>query len=70
MYGGDELIDLLKKVMFYLKVMLKVMMKFCFILYIVIGWIGYVFKVCENIELYIFEKIGFFLWGWLNCFLN
>jgi len=69
-YGGDEPIDSLKKEMPNLKVMSKVTMKDCLIPYIAIGWTGYVPKACENTELHIPEKIGPFLWGWPNRFLN
>lgn len=69
-YGGDEPIDSLKKAMPHLKVMSKATMKSCLIPYIATGWTGYVPKACENTELHIPEKIGPFLWGWPNRFLN
>ncbi|WP_195696481.1 glycerophosphodiester phosphodiesterase family protein [Priestia megaterium] len=69
-YGGDEPINSLKKAMPNLKVMSKATMKSCLIPYIATGWTGYMPKTCENTELHIPEKIGPFLWGWPNRFLN
>jgi glycerophosphoryl diester phosphodiesterase len=50
--------------------MSKATMKSCLIPYIATGWTGYVPKACENTELHIPERIGPFLWGWPNRFLN
>lgn len=50
--------------------MSKATMKSCLIPYIATGWTGYVPRACENTELHIPEKIGPFLWGWPNRFLN
>jgi glycerophosphoryl diester phosphodiesterase len=69
-YGGDEPIAALKAKLPDMRVMSKATMKSCLIPYIAVGWTGYVPQACEHTELHIPEKIGPWLWGWPNKFLN
>jgi glycerophosphoryl diester phosphodiesterase len=69
-YGGDEPIAALKEKLPDMRVMSKATMKSCLIPYIAIGWTGYMPQACHNTQLHIPEKIGPWLWGWPNKFLN
>lgn len=69
-YGGDEPIAALKAKLPDMRVMSKATIKGCLLPYAAIGWTGYIPAACRHTELHIPEKIGPWLWGWPNKFLN
>lgn len=69
-YGGDEPIAVLKSRMPDTKVMSKETLKSCLLPYIAIGWTGYLPESCTNTHLQIPEKIGPWLWGWPEKFVD
>lgn len=69
-YGGDESVAALKTEMPDMRAMSKVSMKSCLLPYIAAGWTGYVPEACKNTQLHIPEKIGPWLWGWPEKFVN
>ena len=69
-YGGDEPIAVLKEKMPGTRVMSKDTLKSCLLPYIAIGWTGYVPDSCKNTNLQIPEKIGPWLWGWPEKFVD
>ncbi|CAG7653591.1 glycerophosphodiester phosphodiesterase family protein [Paenibacillus allorhizosphaerae] len=69
-YGGDEPIASVKTHMPDIRVMSKATMKSCLLPYIAVGWTGYIPSACERTQLHIPEKIGPWLWGWPDRFLN
>lgn len=69
-YGGDKPVAALKEKLPDVRVMSKATLKSCLLPYIAVGWTGYVPKSCENTQLHIPEKIGPWLWGWSEKFVN
>lgn len=69
-YGGDKPIAALQARMPDIRVMSKATMKSCLLPYVAVGWTGYIPAACEHTQLHIPEKIGPWLWGWPDRFLN
>lgn len=69
-YGGDNPVAALKAEMPGMRMMSKESLKSCLLPYIAVGWTGYVPKACKNTQVHIPEKIGPWLWGWPEKFVD
>jgi glycerophosphoryl diester phosphodiesterase len=69
-YGGDQPVAALKAKLPNMRVMSKDSLKSCLLPYIAVGWTGYVPDACQNSQLHIPEKIGPWLWGWPEKFVD
>lgn len=69
-YGGDNPVAALKAEMPDMRIMSKESLKSCLLPYIAVGWTGYVPNACKNTQVHIPEKIGPWLWGWPEKFVD
>jgi len=69
-YGGDQPVAALKAMLPNTRVMSKESLKSCLLPYIAAGWTGYVPGACKKTQLHIPEKVGPWLWGWPEKFVD
>ncbi|WP_309122035.1 glycerophosphodiester phosphodiesterase family protein [Paenibacillus sp.] len=69
-YGGDEPIAELRRLVPDLRTMSMATMKRCLIPYLAVGWTGYVPVACHGTQLHLPEKIAPWLWGFPETFVR
>lgn len=69
-YGGDDAIAALKKLMPDLRVTSKAIIKRSLGLYAVTGWTGYIPQALRHSMILLPEKYAPFIWGWPHRFLQ
>ncbi|MGE7837584.1 glycerophosphodiester phosphodiesterase family protein [Viridibacillus arvi] len=69
-YGGDQPIAALRERLSNLRTMSKATLKKDLLIYMAIGWTGYLPASLKHGQLHIPEKVAPWLWGWPNRFLN
>lgn len=69
-YGGDEPIAEVRRLLPEIKTMARASLKSCLIRYIGYGWTGIVPESCENLAVLVPSNIAPWLWGWPDRFLN
>ena len=69
-YGGDEPIDAIRRLMPDIKTVSRSSIKSCLIGYIGYGWTGLVPQACRNAVVLVPINVAPWLWGWPDRFLN
>lgn len=69
-YGGDEPIDAIRRLMPDIKTISRSSIKSCLIGYIGYGWTGLVPQACRNAVVLVPINVAPWLWGWPDRFLN
>ncbi|MEU4692421.1 glycerophosphodiester phosphodiesterase family protein [Actinoplanes sp. NPDC023714] len=69
-YGEDAAVDAFRAALPDVRATSKAIMKKCLIGYEATGWTGHVPADCHNIQFHLPERVGRFLWGWPNRFVD
>ena len=69
-YGGDEPIDMIRRLTPDVRTISRAAIRSCLIRYIAYGWTGVVPPACRNAMVLVPVNVGPWLWGWPNRFLN
>jgi glycerophosphoryl diester phosphodiesterase len=69
-YGGDEPIEIVRRLAPEIRTMSRASIKSCLIRYIGYGWTGIVPRACGNAMVLVPINVGPWLWGWPDRFLD
>ena len=69
-YGGDEPIDMIRRLTPDVRTISRAAIRSCLIRYIAYGWTGVVPPACRNAMVLVPVNVAPWLWGWPNRFLN
>jgi glycerophosphoryl diester phosphodiesterase len=69
-YGGDEPIEIVRKLVSDIRTISRAAIKSCLIGYIGYGWSGVVPNACSNAMVLVPVNVAPWLWGWPDRFLN
>jgi glycerophosphoryl diester phosphodiesterase len=69
-YGGDEPIELIRRMTPDVRTISRAAIRSCLIRYIAYGWTGLVPPACRNAMVLVPVNVAPWLWGWPNRFLN
>jgi glycerophosphoryl diester phosphodiesterase len=69
-YGGDEPIEMIRRIGPDIRTISRAIIKSCLIRYIGYGWTGIVPQPCSNAMMLVPINIAPWLWGWPDRFLN
>jgi glycerophosphoryl diester phosphodiesterase len=69
-YGGDEPIEMIRKMVPDVRTISRATIKSCLVSYIGYGWTGMVSHACANAMVLVPINVAPWLWGWPNRFLN
>jgi glycerophosphoryl diester phosphodiesterase len=69
-YGGDEPIEIVRRLVPEVKTMSRASIKSCLIRYIGYGWTGLVPRACGDSMVLVPINVGPWLWGWPDRFLD
>lgn len=69
-YGGDEPIDMIRRLTPDVRTISRAAIRSCLIRYIAYGWTGLVPPACRNAMVLVPVNVAPWLWGWPNRFLN
>jgi glycerophosphoryl diester phosphodiesterase len=69
-YGGDEPIEIVRRLAPEIRTMSRASIKSCLIGYIFYGWTGIMPRACGNAMVLVPINVGPWLWGWPDRFLN
>ena len=69
-YGGDEPIEVIRRLMPDIRTISRATIKSCLVRYIGYGWAGMVPRACANAMVLVPINVAPWLWGWPDRFLN
>ncbi|RXH35670.1 glycerophosphodiester phosphodiesterase [Bradyrhizobium nanningense] len=69
-YGGDEPIDMIRRLTLGVRTISRAAIQSCLIRYMGYGWTGLVPTACRNAMLLVPINVAPWLWGWPDRFLN